>query len=483
LQFAPLIGQQFVITFTGVRQNKAANYDSAGPLTLPLGIASIGLPGAPVPVTPTQLPGTCTPGLLTLDGQPIDVAIEGSTQSALNNGDVQVVPCGPDAKGILLAPGTHVIQTAVAHTPATGWNIDQLVLDSAAGGLPAAAPTTTASGVPGLAATQAGPAPTVTVTSVHTDSQAARVTGAHAPFVLVLGQSINTGWQAVATPGAGARSGSHPVNLGPPQLIDGFANGWAVTGPDLKALGGPSFTVSLTWTPQRSVWIALTLSGLTILLCLVLAFLPERWRLRLRRRVPRWVLGATPAPLPADPGPTLDVTHRRDGRQVAWWKAALTGVVAGLVAAAVTPWWVALAVAVIVCASLLWRPVRWVATLGAVGFVVAGCVNVVSRQITHHYLPGSNWAGTFVTAGNLIWIGMILLLADAMIVVMRTAGPASAVDGPDGAGAPDDGTTDNGASTAKSTNGDAAPGDGSTGDDAPTDDGDASEEAVPAGVS
>jgi arabinofuranan 3-O-arabinosyltransferase len=446
VQFPALTGQQFVVTFTAVRQNKAANYDSAGPLTLPLGIASIGLPGAPVPVTPAQLPGTCTPSLLTLDGQPIDVAIEGSTQTALNNGEVRVVPCGPDANGLLLAAGTHVIQTAVAHAPDTGWNIDQLVLDSAAGGGAALVPPTTASGQPGLAATQAGPAPTVAVTSVHTDSEAARVTGAHAPFELVLGQSINAGWQAVASPGPGAPGGSHPVTLGTPQLIDSFANGWAVTGPELKALGGPSFTVALTWTPQRKVWIALLLSGLTIVLCLVLGFLPERWRLRLRRRIPRWVLGATPSPLPPDDGPTLDVTHRRDGRHVAWWKAALTGVVAGLIAAAVTPLLVALAVAVIVCASLLFRPVRWVATLGAIGFVVAGCVNVVFRQITHHYLPGSNWPGTFITAGNLIWVGMVLLLADAMIVIVRTGGPASSVDGPDGGSTAGAGSTGGGES-------------------------------------
>jgi arabinofuranan 3-O-arabinosyltransferase len=452
VQFPALLGQQFVVTFTGVRQNKAANYDSAGPLTLPLGIASIGMPGAPVPVTPAQLPGTCTAGLLTVDGQPIDVAIEGSTQSALNNGQVRVVPCGPNANGVLLSAGTHLVQTSVAHAENTGWNIDQLVLDSAAGGLPAPAPTTTASGVPGLAATPAGPAPTVTVTATHTDSQAARVTGAHAPFELVLGQSINAGWQAVANPGPHAPSGSHPVNLGTPQLIDSFANGWAVTGADLKALGGPSFTVALTWTPQRNVWIALFLSGLTIVLCLVLGFLPERWRLRLRRRTPRWLLGATPLPVQPDAGPTLDLTHRRDGDAVAWWKAALTGVVAGLLAAAVTSWWAALVVAVIVGASLRSRPLRWVVTVGAVGFIVAGCVNVVYRQITDHYLPGSNWPGTFITAGNLIWIGMILLLADAMIVIMRASGRA----GPKEDDADDDGPPPADDPDAVSTNGASA---------------------------
>ena len=80
--------------------------------------------------------------LLTIDGQPIDVAVVGSTQHALDGGEVQLVPCGPDAKGITLSAGPHVVQTAAGHNPpcantpttCTGWNIDQLALDSAAGG-------------------------------------------------------------------------------------------------------------------------------------------------------------------------------------------------------------------------------------------------------------------------------------------------------------------------------------------------------------
>jgi arabinofuranan 3-O-arabinosyltransferase len=288
LQFAPLRGQQFVITFTGVRQELAANYYSAGPLTLPLGIASVGgLTGTPVPTTPSQLPGSCTSGLLSIDGQPIDVAVVGSTQTALADNEVRVVPCGADAKGITLAAGTHVLQTTPGHTPTTGWNVDQLVLDSAAGGPPAAAATATPSGEPNVVATQAGAAPTVTVRSVHVDNETAKVSGASSPFELVLGQSLNSGWQAVATPGPGARTGSHAVNLGKPQLIDSFGNGWAVTDSDLRSLGGADFTVRLVWTPQTKVWLALLLSGATLILCLVLALLPARVRARGRRLLRR----------------------------------------------------------------------------------------------------------------------------------------------------------------------------------------------------
>ena len=59
-----------------------------------------------------------------------------------SGGEAQLVPCGPDAKGITLSAGPHVVETAVGHNPpcasapttCTGWNIDQLALDSAPGG-------------------------------------------------------------------------------------------------------------------------------------------------------------------------------------------------------------------------------------------------------------------------------------------------------------------------------------------------------------
>ena len=75
--FPALTGSHFVVTFTGIRPEYAANYYSAGPLALPLGIAEIGLPGVQSNPTPATLPGNCVPNLLTIDGQPIDVAVVG----------------------------------------------------------------------------------------------------------------------------------------------------------------------------------------------------------------------------------------------------------------------------------------------------------------------------------------------------------------------------------------------------------------------
>ena len=58
---------------------------------------------------------------------------------------------------------------------------------------------------------------------------------------------------------------------------------------------------------------------------------------------------------------------------------------------------------------------RVLASVAGVACIVAGSVNVVQGQNVHHYLSGSNWAASFVNAGNLVWLGVVLLLADAVI--------------------------------------------------------------------
>ena len=334
--FAPITGSHFTVTFTGVRPEYAANYYSAGPLELPLGIAEIGIPGVKANPIPANLPGNCVSNLLTIDGQPISVSIVGPTQRALDGGEAQLVPCGPDANGITLAAGPHVVQTVAGHNPpcantpttCTGWNIDQLSLDSAAGGGVGAAAFPTASGTPQLPATQPGPAATVAATSVHIDAHGAKVTHATEPFELVLGQSVNKGWKAVATPGPGAAPGSHAVDLGRSQLVDGFANGWQVTSADLHALGGSSFTVQLTWTPQRVIWAALAVSGVTLLACLVIGFLPRRPRRWVRAHLPRRLRG------PEGPEPPERPTVPFDAAVLSWPGApgAETPATAGLAA-------------------------------------------------------------------------------------------------------------------------------------------------------
>jgi len=285
LSFPALTGEQIRLTVTGVRLESTTNYYAEAPIALPLGIAEVGIPSVVIPPVPAAVPVACRSNLLAIDGHPVSVEITGSTRTALDDGDLSVQGCGPDANGIPLAAGPHILQTVAGHDAADpkasqGWNIDQVLLDSAPGGRAAPAP---AAGP--LPANQPGPAPSVTVTAQGTVSQKVAVRGATGPFELVLGQSVNAGWRAVATPGPGAPTGAHPVDLGRSQLVDGFANGWPVTAAQLAVLG-KEFTVQVTWTPQSEVWLALAISAATIAICLVLAVLPRRWLavLGVRRR-------------------------------------------------------------------------------------------------------------------------------------------------------------------------------------------------------
>ncbi len=71
---------------------------------------------------------------------------------------------------------------------------------------------------------------------------------------LILGEGFNDGWQA--------EQGS--TDLGPPRQISGGFNGWWLPGSDSPVV------VTMTWTPQRTMWIGMFLALLAVLACAVL---------------------------------------------------------------------------------------------------------------------------------------------------------------------------------------------------------------------
>jgi hypothetical protein len=233
----------------------------------------------------------------------------------------------------------------------------------------------------------------------------------------------------VAEPGPGAPAGAHAVDLGAPQLVDAFANGWHVSTAELRALGGADFTIALTWTPQREVWAALALSAAVLALCLTLGLLPARGRRWVRARLPRRLRGPAGPDAPERPSRPVDAPvlamvgapPPREERQRGWRRfprALLIGILTGGVAALVTPPVAGLVVAGVVTIGLLLPWARGAAAVAGVALVVAGSLNVVQGQRVHHYLPGSNWDGSFVHAGNLVWLGVVLLLADAVAAAL-----------------------------------------------------------------
>jgi hypothetical protein len=87
------------------------------------------------------------------------------------------------------------------------------------------------------------------------------------PFWLVVDQSPSAGWKLdVSGPGGKVEAdGPHP--------IDGNAVGWLV-----RPTGAGALEVSATWTPQHAADLALRLSFLGALACIVLLFVPRERR-------------------------------------------------------------------------------------------------------------------------------------------------------------------------------------------------------------
>ncbi len=431
ISFPTLTGQQIQVTFTGVRAETTKNYYSHDQITLPLGIAELGLPGVDSPVPPATMPGNCQSNLLTVDGRPVSVQVTGSTADALDGKSLTVSGCGPDAAGITLGPGQHVVQSSSGHV--TGFDIDQLVLDSAPGG----GPEPETAGAP-LPAPSPGPAPTVAVLSQTATTFHLKVTGASAPFWLTLGESVNKGWEATVVNRAAGKS------LGPSTLVDGFANGWLVDPATLgTAVSGGTFAVTVAWFPQKHVNDALIISALAAILCLLLALLPNRWRIRIffRRRRRRAAeaagaeepnaLGVVRAGVRDDP-PELGSPLSAAGHRPVWWAFAVALLLAGGIAAGVLirPK-LGLAVAGAVLLILIVRQLRALLALTALGLTAATAVYTIQHQSIFHFPPGG-WPINFEPASTLAWTAVVGLAADTIVEVARggTRKPVVAVDVP-----------------------------------------------------
>ncbi|MGH8981203.1 MAG: hypothetical protein ACRDWE_09325, partial [Acidimicrobiales bacterium] len=467
VSFAAVSGRRIRISFPEVRFRHGTEGDGTPTAVLPLGIATVGIPGVSVPSAPAALPGHCQSNLVTIDGSPVTVKVVGRSARALADGEVALEPCGRDATGIRLSAGHHVVETALATTRAhdgtdcassggcDGWNVDELTLSSAPGGSPAhighATLRATPSSTRSLAPPVPGKVPAVVTTSTSATAKNLSVHGATAPFELVLGESVNPGWHAVAHPAAHAPAGSHEVALGPSELVDGFANGWAVTPADLHALGatgahgGSDFTVTVAWTPQREVWIGIGVSAVATAVCLVLAFVSEERRRRWRARRARGGRGgrgvehtrahaADPIPVPEPAGarelddrPTLSLPVGVRAQRLPWIAIVLVSVVTGALAAAISQPLCGVGVAAAVAAGLCIRHLRLLGAAAAVALLVAAGAIVVVGQVLHPAPSGATWPSGYTDAADLAAMAVAFLGADAVVdYCRRVAGRSSA---------------------------------------------------------
>ncbi len=344
---ADVRGDRIRVTVADAEIRTTPDWYTGDPIALPVGLAEIEARAldtiAPAPTIDTG----CRDDLLDVDGTPLAVRITGDVDSALDREALAIETCGG---ALTLDPGRHTIR-AVNGTE-TGLDLDRLVLSTDSFG---PAPTTAV--------------PEVTVLGADTATASASVETDGSPFWLVLDQSHNEGWE-LTLDGA---------SVDGPRPIDGYAAGWYVE-PD----GPGTLDARIRWAPQRAVDVALLVSLLAALGCIILVVLaPGRTRTDTSTFAP----------------PTLGWAASVGSRPVIVVAAA-----AG--AALLIHPVVALPVAVLVFIAHRWPPLG---RMLPVALVAAAAGQVVWFQIRNRHEAGFNWPQQFAGAHVAALLGVLLL--------------------------------------------------------------------------
>jgi hypothetical protein len=367
VRFTPVTGNELRVTVVRARQVMTTDWYSEGPVALPIGLAELGIDAVRAAPPPSEFPETCRTDLLAIDGRPIGVRVVGTRDQAERRQGMRVEVCGPGANGIALDAGSHELRTRAGRDQ--GIDIDRLVLTSEGHG-------------------QAGTAdaPLVDLIDEGRTSFHVRVRDAGEPFWLVLGQSHNLGWTAT---GDGR-------DLGDPQIVNGYANGWYIDPAAIGATG--EIDIRLRWTPQQRVWWALALSALGVVACIALAI-------------------ASPGrPVPAHEAPELASRFTGAGRRALSLRtragttvaAALgAGLIAGIPAGAL--------VGTLVLLALTRAPARVLLAAGSVAALALAGLYTAAKQLRYDYLAQFEWPTRFHLAHTIAWVAVCLLGADALV--------------------------------------------------------------------
>ncbi|MYG99758.1 MAG: DUF3367 domain-containing protein [Acidimicrobiaceae bacterium] len=366
----PMTGASVRITFDEADERMTREWYSNGFVALPVSVAEVRVGDASRLDPAADIDTGCVDGLVSVDGQDVAVRITGTAADALARRELRVEGCDPVAVGppeslIVTAPGSR-----------TGFDIDQLVLEG-----------------PRL-----DPPPTDGVDDVdavrHSDTAyTVRVPPGGSDRWLVLGQSHNRGWHATVD----------GTDLGPPTVIDGFANAWLLP-------AGEGAVVELRWTPQRLVDWALRLSVLAVAAAILIA-----WRGRPDR----------PGPARARPEPRLPMLR------LPWQtesspppSTAASGVAAlavtALAALSLHDWQVLAPVAgVVVVLALHRRRLRWLAPMVSALSLGCAALFVLVQQYRFRYPPDFSWPTRFESVHILGMVAILALAADYAVTVAR----------------------------------------------------------------
>lgn len=318
---------------------------------------------------PANIDGDCRNDLLSIDNEPIALRVTGSTAEALTGAALQVELCEPNA--IDLAAGSHILRS----TAGTGLTVDRVVLQNE------------------RAIERAPSAAAVSVAVTASDDERDLTIGACPEGCwLIFGEGFNDGWSATS-PELGSLAGT--------TLVDGGFNGWWLAPHD------GTVHVHLKWAGQRPVDIALWVSGLAALGCVVLA----GWPIARRRFAGGTDSNASLAPNPEFIAPTF-----------AWWpsdrvasRTALASAI-GTVAAAgllVGPLGAAGAAAVTLATCGWWRRPQLNAVAGLAGAVIS-TLYVLLQAIRLGPLPGSPFLSAVSDAHQPFVLAIVLIASGAL---------------------------------------------------------------------
>jgi arabinofuranan 3-O-arabinosyltransferase len=367
IAFPAASGDELTLEIAAVVPNLTSNERYNAVAQLPSAISEIS--GLPLARSERAAPAACMSGLLAVDGQPIALAVD---MAALLAGESVVAqPCGADE--VRLAAGPHHLLSTAGLI--TGIDVDAITVVPAAA-LPAAFP-----------AADRQPSG---VTILDRSATSARIEVPACPngCWLIFGEGHSPGWQATVD----------GTKLSAPEPVSGGANGWFLP-PSTSTT-----TVDITFTPQRTLDIALLLSAAAVAVCVLLVGAP------MIRRRPR-----VRSPIAASP-PSLVAPWQQAGSRAAT-AAAVTLVVGAL--ALVGGWW-ALAALPVAALVVHRRQLRLAGLLAVVGIGSAGLL-VAARQLRSSWPAATGWLHRFEGLHEPVMFLIVLLLLAAFASDERPA--------------------------------------------------------------
>jgi arabinofuranan 3-O-arabinosyltransferase len=353
LTFPPSSAASLTLSIDGIAARTTIDRRYGEPTVLPVAITELEAPTIAVG-RPTAPAPDCRDDLMQIDGRPLPIRVDHDALTQLLPGQSVDVPTCTSA-AVALAAGDHRLSTTAGAT--TGIDVDRVVLRNGA------------PNYGGLAT------PVVKATRTRT-TRTATVTNCPSGCWLILGEGFNDGWRASVD--------GH--SLGAPRQIDGGFNGWWLPG------STSAVTVMMHWTPQRTMWIGLTLAGLALVGCIVLV-----WR---GRRT-----GSLPAFDPPVPGWPVDTVPRPTG-------VAIGIALAALAALCISPKYGVVAAVLAVAIAVSRRPV--LAGLLSI-LTIAGCAAVIlRRQLRYHLVANPSWPAAFDDLHRAGLLAVVLLLVTTL---------------------------------------------------------------------